>query len=324
MGFDWRIGIKNMKDIRAAFFTEAGYSRGMGHLIRSFAISEKFKSLGVKTFLFLDSDVSFDDKFNDVTYFSWKDFKLTEDYDIIFIDSYEADIEVYYKISSACKAAVYVDDFKRINYPRGVILNFSPEAGKTFYRHREEGYTYLLGLKYIPIRGEFIDVKASKKEQIFIMLGGSDTANLSLELIHSLKDVAIKKLIVSNDSDIVSSLKKYKDVEVLHKPLDVQLVKAMASSAIAISTASMSTYELAYLKIPTIIIAVAKNQEMGVAQFIKYNIASDFVSIKNKDWQCDLESKVKRIFYQDNHDINQSIDGKGTENIAYEILELIK
>ena len=164
----------------------------------------------------------------------------------------------------------------------------------------------------------------SKKEQIFIMLGGSDTANLSLKLIHSLKDVAIKKLIVSNDSDIVNSLKKYKDVEVLHKPLDIQLVEAMASSTIAISTASMGTYELAYLKIPTIIIAVAKNQEIGVAQFIKYNIASDFISIKNKDWQCDLKSKVQRIFYQESHDINQSINGKGTENIAYEILELIK
>ena len=324
MGLDWRVSIKNMKDIQVVFFTEAGYSRGMGHLIRSFAISEKFKSLGVKTFLFLDSDVSFDDKFKDVVYFSWKDFELTENYDIIFIDSYEADIAIYHKISRACKVAVYVDDFKRFDYPKGVILNFSPEAGKTFYKHRKENHVHLLGLKYIPIRSKFIDVGATKKEQIFIMLGGSDTANLSLKLIHSLKDVAIKKLIVSNDSDIVNSLKKYKDVEVLHKPLDIQLVEAMASSTIAISTASMGTYELAYLKIPTIIIAVAKNQEIGVAQFIKYNIASDFISIKNKDWQCDLKSKVQRIFYQESHDINQSINGKGTENIAYEILELIK
>ena len=31
-----------MKGIHVAFFTEAGYSRGMGHIIRSFAISEKF------------------------------------------------------------------------------------------------------------------------------------------------------------------------------------------------------------------------------------------------------------------------------------------
>jgi UDP-2,4-diacetamido-2,4,6-trideoxy-beta-L-altropyranose hydrolase len=313
-----------MKDIHVAFFTEAGYSRGMGHLIRSFTISEKFNSFGIKTFLFLDSDVSFDDKYKDVTYFSWKDFELTEDYDIIFIDSYEADIEVYHKISNACKVAVYVDDFKRLDYPRGVILNFAPEADKTFYKHREKRHVYLLGLKYIPIRNEFLDVEVAKIEQIFIMLGGSDTANLSLELMHSLKDVAIKILIVSNDIDIVNILNQYKNVKVLHKPLDTELVKAMASSTMAISTASMSAYELAYLKIPVIIIAVAKNQEIGVAQFIKYNIASDFISIENKYWQDDIKDKSKRIFYQDNRHMKQLIDGKGADNIVHEILELIK
>jgi len=313
-----------MRDIRVAFFTEAGYSRGMGHLIRSFTISKKFKSSGIKTFLFLDSDVPFDDKFKDIMYFSWKDFELIEDYDIVFIDSYEADIEVYRKIANACKVAVYVDDFKRFDYPKGVILNFAPEVDKTYYKHREEKHTYLLGLKYMPIRAEFVDVEAVKKKQIFIMLGGSDTANLSLELIDSLKDVAIKKLIVSNDNNVVNNLENYEDVEVLYKPSDMQLVKAMASSTMAISTASMSAYELAYLKIPTIIIAVAENQEKGVSQFIKYNVASDYVSIKSNDWQDDIENKTKSILCQDSHNINQSMDGKGSENIVYEILELIK
>jgi hypothetical protein len=50
-----------MKGTHVAFFTEAGYSRGMGHLIRSFTISEKFRFLGIKTSLFLDSNVLFDD-----------------------------------------------------------------------------------------------------------------------------------------------------------------------------------------------------------------------------------------------------------------------
>jgi len=313
-----------MKNIHAAFFTEAGYSRGMGHLIRSFTISEKFKYLGIKTSFFLDSNVSFDGKFKGITYFDWNKFDLTDDYDIIFIDSYEANIGVYRKIASICKVAVYVDDFRRLDYPEGVILNFAPDSGEIFYKDKEEKHRYLLGLKYLPIRSEFIDAKITKKKQIFIMLGGSDTANLSLDMIDALKNIAIKKLIVSNDLNTVKSLKKHRDVDVLYKPSDVQLIKAMAGSAVAISTASMSAYELAYLKIPTIIIAVAKNQEMGVSQFIKYKIARDFVSIENKNWQDDLARKVKFNFYQDNHNINQSIDGKGTENIVHKILELIK
>ena len=313
-----------MKDIHVAFFTEAGYSRGMGHITRSFSISEKFRLLGTKTSLFLDSNIFFDDKFKDITYFDWREFELIDNYDIIFIDSYEANIEVYHKIANSCKVAVYIDDFKRLNYPKGVILNFSPDANKVFYKLREKKHTYLLGLKYIPIRDEFIGVKTTKKEQIFIMMGGSDVKNLSLELIHTFKDIAIKKLIVLNDINIANSLKKYKDVEVLYKPSDMQLVKAMASSAIAISTASMSAYELAYLKIPTIIVSVAENQEIGVSQFIKHNIVSDFISIKHDTWQDDLKNKTKRVLFQNNHYINKAIDGNGAENIAYEILELIK
>jgi UDP-2,4-diacetamido-2,4,6-trideoxy-beta-L-altropyranose hydrolase len=324
MGLDWRDNIKNTKDIRVAFFTEAGYSRGMGHIVRSFTIGDKFKSLGIKTFLFLDSDESFDDKFDDLNYFSWKDFKLTKDYDAIFIDSYEADIDVYHKIAKACKLPVYLDDFKRLDYPSGVVINFAPESDTTYYKYRQEKHTYLLGLKYMPIRSEFLTAEVVKKEKIFIMLGGSDTANLSLELLHSLKDVALTKQIVTNDRKILNSLKKYDNVEILYKPSNLQLVESMASSSIAISTASMSAYELAYLKIPTIIIAVAKNQEIGLPLFIKNNIALDFVSIENKNWQDDLMNKVKFNVYKKNHNINQLIDGKGTENIVHKILELIK
>ena len=92
----------------------------------------------------------------------------------------------------------------------------------------------------------------------------------------------------------------------------------------AVSTASMSAYELAYLKVPTIIIAVAKNQEIGVAQFIKYNIATDFVSIGNKNWQDEVKIKTECILTQNYHDISHLIDGKGSDNIVSEILELIK
>jgi spore coat polysaccharide biosynthesis predicted glycosyltransferase SpsG len=311
-----------MKNIRAAFFTEAGHSRGMGHLIRSFAISEKFKSLGVETSFFLDSNIFFDGKFKEITYFDWSEFDISNNYDIIFIDSYEADISVYQKIANACKVAVYVDDFKRLDYPEGVILNFSPDAGELFYKDKEEKHRYLLGLKYLPIRDELVSAKRAKKKKMFIMLGGSDVANLSLDLIDALKDIEINKLIISNDNNVVNNLEKYEDVEALYKPSDAQLVKAMASSSVAISTASMGAYELAYFKIPTIIVAVAKNQEAGISQFIKHNLASGSISIKNNSWKGDVKNKIEFILEKNNRYIDNAIDGNGTSNIVNEVLEL--
>ena len=314
-----------LKTLNIAFFTEAGSSRGMGHLVRCQTISEKFKTLGIQITFFLDSDINFDHKFNNINYFKWREFSLLEKYyDIIFIDSYDADISIYNKIFRACKIAVYIDDYKRLDYPKGVILNFAPDAKEVFFKQKNDKYKYLLGLKYIPIRDDFFKLEIDKKEQIFIMLGGSDIAKLSLELALLLEDTRLSKVIVSNNKEIIDSLKHYKSIEVLYKPLDTELIEAMASSSIAITTASMSVYELVYLKIPTIVIAISKNQEIGMPQLIKFNLASDFVVIEGNNWRDDMKKKVDTLLSLENCKINNQIDGDGTSYIVNEVLELIK
>jgi len=259
---------------------------------------------------------------DNINYFKWREFSLLEKYyDIIFIDSYDADISIYNKIFRACKIAVYIDDYKRLDYPKGVILNFAPDAKEVFFKQKNDKYKYLLGLKYIPIRER---LQIDKKEQVFIMLGGSDTEKLSLELATILKDITIPKIIVSNNKEIIDSLKQYKNVEVLYKPLDTELIKAMASSIMAISTASMSVYELAYLKIPTIVIAVAKNQEVGMLQLVKFNLAYDFVLIQKNSWKDDMKNKVDSLLSLQTYKVNNQIDGNGASNIVNEVLEMIK
>lgn len=315
---------KTIKPVRIAFFTEAGASRGMGHLVRSFAIRETFQSLGVETQFFLDSDVRFDDRFDDIDYFKWKDFKIEQGkYDIVFIDSYEVSLDLYMKISGACKVAVYIDDFKRLDYPKGVIVNFAPESGKKFYQSKQTGNHYLLGLRYLPIRRDFLNVKTSKSEQILIMLGGVDVGNLSVEIVDSLKTCPLKKIVVSNDEAVSQVLEKYEGVTVLYKPSDAQLAQSMSSSAMAISTASMGAYELGYFKVPTILIAVAKNQEDGVSQFIDHNISSDFVSIRGDSWKEEIAIKVGDILSGGQHHLDNAIDGNGAHHIADEVLALL-
>lgn len=320
MGSYWGLLIY-MKNIRIAFYTEAGYSRGMGHLVRSYTIAKKFKQLGFNVSFFLDSDINYDKQFDDLIHFKWESFKINNHYDIIFIDSYEANIEIYNTISKACTTPVYIDDFKRLDYPTGAILNFSPEANDTFYNNKIHKYNYLLGLKYIPIRDEFLDLKIDKKKQIFIMLGGADVANLSLQLIDLLNNINIKKVIVCNNKT-AHQLQQYNNVELLYKPSDNDLIQAMGNSSLAISTASMTTYELAFLKIPALIIAVSRNQEIGMPQLIKHHIAKDFVSIKHDGWKNELNRKVKRLIDTKHDEMNNYIDGNGSNNIINAILEL--
>lgn len=310
-----------MKNIHIAFYTEAGSVRGMGHLVRSYCIAQKFKQLRFDVTFFLDSDINFDEKFDNIIYFEWATLSITNNYDIIFIDSYEANIEHYQLITESCQKPVYIDDYKRLNYPEGTILNFSPDANNSLYQHKIENYTYLLGLEYIPIREEFLALKITKQKQIFIMLGGTDVANLSTEIVLLLQEKNIKKVIVCNNRKTTLELQKIHNVTILHNPLNKDLAQAMANSSIAISTASMTAYELAFLKIPTLIIAVSKNQEIGMLQLIKHNIATAFVSIEQKNWKVEFKNKVEYLLNRKHNDITNLINGNGTANIVNAIVE---
>lgn len=309
-----------MNNLQVSFYTEAGSKRGMGHLIRCYTIYQKFKDMGIKSAFFLDSDVDYRYKFNDIEYFKWEEFTFDNKVNILFIDSYKADIELYNKISKCVKVPVYIDDYGRLDYPRGLIINFAPEARK-FFKSRKDNYHYLLGLDFIPLRKEFLDTNIKKENQLFIMLGGSDIANLSLEMIDILKNVDIKKIIVSNNELIKKKLSNYKNVEVLYKPNDIELIKKMLISKFAISTASMTIYELAYCQIPTIILAVDKNQELGAKQLIKYNLAVSFIDIKSITWKNNMLIKVNELI-KSNLPSNNIVDGRGTQRIVDKIIKL--
>ena len=281
-----------MNNLQVSFYTEAGSKRGMGHLIRCYTIYQKFKDMGIKSAFFLDSDVDYRYKFNDIEYFKWEEFAFDNEVNILFIDRYEADIELYNKISKCIKVPVYKDN-----------------------------YHYLLGLDFIPLREEFLYTNIKKENQLFIMLGGSDIANLSLEIIDILKNVDIKKIIVSNNELIKKKLSNYKNVEVLYKPNDIELIKKMSISKFAISTASMTIYELAYCQIPTIILAVDKNQELGAKQLIKYNLAVSFIDIKSITWKNNMMIKVNELI-KSNLPSNNIVDGRGTQRIVDKIIKL--
>jgi len=314
----------NKKITKIAFFTEAGLKRGMGHLIRVYTIYKEFLSRqNIQADFFLDSDIDYRDKFDDIKPFQWKHFSLKEDYDLIFIDSYEADKNIYTLCEKRSQLAVYIDDYGRLQYPKGIIINFAPDADKLFFQQKKPYHAYLLGLDYLPLRKIFLNPPQIKKEQIFIMLGGSDTAKLSYTVLQSLQNIDTKKVIVVNDKDMAQSLKSCKNTQILYKPQDKEIFIHMAQSKLAITTASMSAYELSYLRIPTIIVAVSQNQLIGVSQFIKHQLAASYVCIVQNNWEEKLQNEVFSLLKSDIK-ITSPIDGQGTKRIVDSVLGVIK
>jgi spore coat polysaccharide biosynthesis predicted glycosyltransferase SpsG len=296
-----------MQKLNIAFFTEAGSSRGMGHLVRSYTIASYFKKYCDVEF-FLDSDLHYE-QFKNIHYFKWDNLNISTHYDIIFIDSYIATLTIYEYLKTHSKQLVCIDDYGRLSYPKSIIINFAPQANK-YFKYLDDNY--LLGLKYLPIRKELQNIKPKKENSIFIMLGGNDIKNLSFEILKTLNSINIKKYIVINNKTKLLQAKKYKNCEILYKPTPKKLYQTMANSTIAITTASMSVYELAYLKIPTFIIAVETNQINGINQLIKYKLSYKSIDINKQNWQKQLYNMLnKKITFK----ILDRIDKNGTKRI---------
>jgi len=305
---------------KVAFLTEAGTSRGMGHLIRCYAIYEVFKKRDYTIKFYLDSDIDFSYKFSDINNFKWDNIPSLQTYDIIFLDSYELDIDTYTDISNSVQLCIFIDDYARLDYPKGVLLNFSPNA-KNIYNQKKY-HTYLLGTKYLPIREEFKEYKNSKKlNQIFIMMGGMDLSNLSIKIINSIKSININKIIVTTNPNIYTKLKEIDNINILFQPTDSELAFAMASSMIAITTASMTLYELSYLSIPTIIIATSKNQEIGAKQLIDYNLAYKQIDMTSTIWKNEINQTIYRLI-DSKITLNNPIDEKGIDRIIDKVLTM--
>lgn len=310
--------------MKIAFFTEAGSKRGMGHLIRCQTIANQFEQNNIEINIFLDSDINYDYKFKNLTYFKWEELNINIHYDVIFIDSYEATEDIYNTLQKKTNLGIYIDDFERIDYPKGIIINFAPDSKELFFKNRNKDNEYLLGIDYIPIRKEFLKYKNLKKEKkLFIMLGGNDTANLTIAIIEALKDIDIKKVIVSNDEMTSNKLSKYDNVEILFKPKDKVLIKEMVTSSYAISTASMSLYELSFLQIPTIIIAVSQNQITGVSQMLKNKLAISYVDTMRLNWEKNISFQLKNLM-EHKQIVDNQIDGLGVKRIYEYIIKRLE
>jgi len=272
-------------------YVDAYKNYGLGHLIRSKAIAERFGKYKIEINKFLAKKA-----------------------DVSIVDSYCAKYFHYKKISTLSKVPLFIDDFNRIVYPKGILVNFSLNAKKIV---KQKQTSNLLGIDYVPIRKEFLEVK-KKPKHILIIIGGTDIKGLSSKI----ENIAIPypKLVVTANKEVAKQCRN-----VLFTPSVKELAEAFANSIIAVSAAGMTLYELNYLQIPTIAIKVAKNQN-GVYEFVKRGFIKDVFEYED----INLIEKIQKSLYWhlNNYDLalkytRQLVDGFGIERIYQKVMEKI-
>jgi UDP-2,4-diacetamido-2,4,6-trideoxy-beta-L-altropyranose hydrolase len=305
--------------MKVLILTEAGKSIGFGHLTRCIGLYQGFKEKGVDVEIVVNADSSVDFLLKGIKYkkFDWlrkmEDiFKSLRKVDIVIIDSYLADLDFYKKVSEIVKIPVYIDDYKRLDYPKGIVINPSIYGDRLNYP-KKEGVMYLLGKQYIILRKEFWNVPKKKINKhiknVLITFGGTNQQDLAKTIAKYLEDK------FSFNISIVDPNKNFTAKDML---------KLMLEADICISGGGQTTYELARVGVPTIGICFAENQLNN----LKYGEKEGY--IKFVGWFDDegllvrMQEYLTYLNYKKRLKMNEigpkSVDGRGVKRLINSLL----
>ena len=322
--------------------TEGGDKKGLGHISRCRAISEAIcymnKKAKVEFVIHSEDNLVLNLLENNTSGIiaDWnKNSKLRNDKiknaDVVIIDSYEAEDSVYRDIKLNTKAKLIMfDDFSRIEYPEGLVVNPAISLGNIKYPEKE-GVEYLYGAEYVTVRKIFWkDVRRTLNkdiEKVLLTFGGGfypEFLEIFLNAVKNKYQFEIK-YILPNNKHLKEAEKYMKDVQILSGLSQENIQKEMIASDLCISGGGQTLYELMRCKTPTIGISFASNQENNLNVLVKLGIidyagrydAEDIFEKVNDLINTNLslnyrESKIEKS--------TTVIDGKGAIRIWEKIL----
>jgi len=328
--------------MKVVVLTEGGEKKGLGHISRCMAMSEAICHMkkGVKVEFIIHSEdrsgLNFQRNSSNVIIADWnKNTKLRNEKiknaEVVIIDSYEANDSVYQDIKFNTKAKLIMfDDFSRIEYPEGLVVNPAISLGNIKYPERE-GVEYLYGAEYVTIRKSFW--KSIKKpfnqniKKVLLTFGGGFYPEFLENFLNTIKgkyQFEIKYILPSNKY-LKEIKKRIKDVQILSGLSQENIRKEMISSDLCISGGGQTLYELMRCETPTIGISFASNQENNLNVLAKLGIidyAGGYDAENVFEKLDDLININLKLNYRKNK-IDKSktvIDGKGAIRIWEKIL----
>lgn len=308
--------------MKVVILAQAGKEIGLGHLTRCLALYDAFKEKNIIPLLIINGDKSILDFLKGKNYkiFNWLKQKgnllnRIKDADIVIVDSYLAPKSLYDKIFQLVPGRlVMIDDFKRIDYPPGIVVNPSIYGDKLNYP-KKEGVTYLLGKDYIILRKEFwrVPKKVINKEvkNILVTFGGMNHSNLANRIVNFLKKKhnLYFQIIDANKNKFTAK----------------KMLNLMLKADIAISGGGQTTYELARVGVPTIGICFARNQLFN----LRYGSKVGYLKFAGQFSDRGLFNKIKEIMidltYNKRIKMSESgknsVDGMGVRRVVNKVME---
>ncbi len=254
----------------------------------------------------------------------------------LIVDNYAINVNYLRNLKPRVKLLVVMDDHMHLNqYPCHILVNVNLYAHILDY-HCDKDTQMLLGTEFVQLRKEFDQYADFKRENpekvkhILVSFGGSDIKGVSLFAV-----AALKKL-KDNFMVFVITGRSFRRGEELAKLIGLDsrfvifpevndLAKRMENIDLAISSPSTTFYELAFFKIPSVLICYADNQKLILDYAGKNGLAvaiGEIGSINLDELSHALSQLINSKNDRDNFSrrLDELVDGLGRYRLAEAIL----
>lgn len=325
--------------MKVKIFTEGGKSIGLGHISRCISLYDEIVSRGIDVEFIVYGDIKDVEflKAKDVVNENWLNIEylkksITKD-DYVIVDSYKANKEIYDLIAQISKKSLYIDDFGRLDYPKGIILNPSLDSRHIKYPDSSKNIL-LVGPKYVIVRSAFIGLerKLLRKDinRVLVVMGGTDVRNITPFIIDRIcnenQDIIFDIVLGSLQFKFEKIDMNLENVNFHINISENKMSQIMINSDMAITAAGQTIYELMATKTPFVAVQVIDNQANNILSIsehlspeivLKYDdysfaqkLQKTFEDLKSFEFRKKLVEKMDNV-----------IDGLGRKRVIDVLLE---
>ena len=285
------------------FRCDGGEGVGIGHVMRCMALAQAWRQMGAQVF-FVSSQLPNSLKRKILQERiklrmicdalgseadAWRTVALADSLkaQVVILDGYRLH-ERYQEVVRRSHFLVVINDYGFLKrYAADVVLDYNLGASEDDYPRRKPDSILLLGKQYTLLRKEFLKwrswhrkIRVDEPFRILISLGGSSQSKAIKKVMGALRLLHFEKLEIcfllggdsvaeKNMASIVASL----PFSFAFKQNVNDVTKYMVWADMAISGGGVTSWELACMGLPTLLLVCADNQKRGVAELSRRKIA---------------------------------------------------
>jgi UDP-2,4-diacetamido-2,4,6-trideoxy-beta-L-altropyranose hydrolase len=252
----------------------------------------------------------------------------------VVIDGYHFDANYQQIIKESDLRLLAIDDIgKAKHYYADIVLNQNLHAHEDLYENREDYTQLLLGTRYVLLRREFWKWRGWKRQisqvarKVLVTLGGGDPDKVTLKVIQALQQVEIDGLeaevVVGGGGSNYAELQAVvcdSRFPIRLKSNVTNMPELMAWADVAIAGGGTTSWEMAFMGLPEIVLILAENQRPIAEQLGRVGVA------KNLGWykaisNAEIAQAVNRLLLSVGartemaYRAQELVDGEGMDRV---------